>query len=138
MPDRLFLSRSAAASAARAGLLVAPADGKVVEITPLEHDEFVGGPAVRIAIFLSLFNVHVNRAPCAARVIRLRYSPGRFISALEPGLRDPQRKHVDRPGRGIRRRIAVSPCGRSPARWRGGSFAICGRAKSSAGAKSSA
>jgi phosphatidylserine decarboxylase len=67
-----------------AGLMVSPADGKVVEVTPLEHDEFVGGPAVRIAIFLSLFNVHVNRAPCAARVIKLRYSPGRFISALDP------------------------------------------------------
>ena len=67
-----------------AGLLIAPADGRVVEITPLEHDEFVGGPAVRIAIFLSLLNVHVNRAPCAARVIRLRYWPGRFLSALKP------------------------------------------------------
>ena len=66
------------------GLLVAPADGKIVEITKLEHDEFVGGPAVRIAIFLSMFNVHINRSPCAARVIRLRYSPGRFISALNP------------------------------------------------------
>jgi phosphatidylserine decarboxylase len=67
-----------------AGLLVAPADGKVVEITRLDHDEFVGGPAVRIAIFLSIFNVHINRSPCDARVVRLRYSPGRFISALNP------------------------------------------------------
>jgi phosphatidylserine decarboxylase len=67
-----------------AGLLVAPADGKVVEVLELQHDEFVGGPAIRVAIFLSLFNVHVNRSPCAARVIRLRYSPGRFISALDP------------------------------------------------------
>ncbi len=66
------------------GLLVSPADGKIVEITQLDHDEFVGGPAVRIAIFLSLFNVHVNRAPCAARVLRLRYSPGRFMSATNP------------------------------------------------------
>ncbi len=79
------------------GLLVAPADGKVVEITPLEHDEFVGGPAVRIAIFLSLLNVHVNRAPCAVRVIRLRYAAGRFISALDPDSRTAQREHVDRP-----------------------------------------
>ena len=63
---------------------MAPADGKVVEVLQLDHDDYVGGPAVRIAIFLSLFNVHVNRAPCAARVIRLRYSPGRFISALDP------------------------------------------------------
>jgi phosphatidylserine decarboxylase len=66
------------------GILVSPADGKVVEVTPLDYDEFIGEPAVRIAIFLSLFNVHVNRAPCAARVIKLRYSPGRFISALNP------------------------------------------------------
>jgi phosphatidylserine decarboxylase len=67
-----------------AGLLVSPADGKVVEVTSLEHDDFIGGPAVRIAIFLSLFNVHINRSPSAARVIRIRYSPGQFISALKP------------------------------------------------------
>ncbi len=66
------------------GLLVAPADGKVVEITRLPHDEFIGGPAVRIGIFLSIFNVHLNRAPCASRVIALRYVPGQFFSALKP------------------------------------------------------
>jgi phosphatidylserine decarboxylase len=66
------------------GLLVSPADGKVVEITPLDEHEHVDGPCVRIAIFLSLLNVHVNRAPCEARVLRLRYAPGRFISALDP------------------------------------------------------
>ncbi len=63
------------------GLLVAPADGKVVEITRLDHDEFIGGPAVRIGIFLSIFNVHLNRAPWASRVIALRYSPGGFLNA---------------------------------------------------------
>lgn len=67
-----------------AGLLIGPADGKVVEITRLEHDEFIDGPAVRIGIFLSLFNVHINRAPSAARVIELRYSPGLFLNAMKP------------------------------------------------------
>ncbi len=67
-----------------AGLLVSPADGKVVEIVRLEHDEFIGGPAVRIGIFLSIFNVHLNRAPCASRVIALKYSPGQFLNALNP------------------------------------------------------
>jgi len=43
-----------------------------------------GGPAVRIGIFLSIFNVHVNRSPAAARVLRLRYSPGQFLNALNP------------------------------------------------------
>ena len=67
-----------------AGLLVAPADGKVVEITRIASDEFIGGPAVRIGIFLSIFNVHLNRAPAESRVIALRYSPGRFLNALNP------------------------------------------------------
>jgi phosphatidylserine decarboxylase len=66
------------------GIVVSPADGKVVEVTPLEHDEFIGGPAVRIGIFLSIFNVHLNRVPVAARVIALRYSPGEFLNALKP------------------------------------------------------
>lgn len=66
------------------GLMLAPADGKVVEITSLEHDPFVGGPAVRIGIFLSIFNVHINRSPCAARCICLKYSPGKYLNALNP------------------------------------------------------
>ncbi len=66
------------------GLLVSPADGTIAEIARLEHDEFVGRPAVRIGIFLSVFNVHINRSPAEARVIRLRYSPGAFLNALNP------------------------------------------------------
>jgi phosphatidylserine decarboxylase len=66
------------------GLLVSPADGKVAEITRLAHDEFIGGPAVRVGIFLSIFNVHINRAASRSRVIRLRYSPGEFLNALKP------------------------------------------------------
>jgi phosphatidylserine decarboxylase len=66
------------------GLIVAPADGKVAEISRLEWDEFIGGPAVRIGIFLSIFNVHLNRSPADARVVALRYSPGEFLNALAP------------------------------------------------------
>ncbi|MCG8585807.1 MAG: phosphatidylserine decarboxylase [Pirellulales bacterium] len=65
-------------------LLISPADGKVVEITRLEHSEFIDGPAVRIGIFLSLFNVHINRAPSRSRVIEMRYSPGLFLNAMNP------------------------------------------------------
>jgi phosphatidylserine decarboxylase len=64
------------------GLMVAPADGKVVEITKVPHDDFIGGPAVRIGIFLSIFNVHLNRSPAASRVIAIRYSKGMFLNAL--------------------------------------------------------
>ncbi|HUS38062.1 MAG: phosphatidylserine decarboxylase [Pirellulales bacterium] len=66
------------------GLLISPADGTVAEVTELDDDEYIGGPAVRIGIFLSIFNVHINRAPMAARVIELRYSPGLFLNALDP------------------------------------------------------
>ena len=67
-----------------AGLIVSPADGTVAEIVRLERDPFIGGPAVRIGIFLSIFNVHLNRAPSRSRVIALRYSPGEFLNALNP------------------------------------------------------
>ena len=69
------------------GLLVAPADGTIAEVTRLDDDPFVGGPAVRIGIFLSIFNVHINRSPERCRVIRLRYSPGAFLNALNPDSR---------------------------------------------------
>jgi phosphatidylserine decarboxylase len=66
------------------GSIVSPADGTVVEITELDYDEFIGGPAVRIGIFLSVLNVHINRSPMSARVLDLRYKPGEFISATRP------------------------------------------------------
>jgi phosphatidylserine decarboxylase len=66
------------------GVLVSPADGTIAEVTEVEHDDFLGGPAVRIGIFLSIFNVHINRSPCDARVLELRYSPGLFLNALKP------------------------------------------------------
>jgi phosphatidylserine decarboxylase len=65
-----------------AGLVVSPADGKVVAIEEVAFDEFVQGPAVVIGIFLSIFNVHINRMPVAGRVIGVRYRPGKFLNAL--------------------------------------------------------
>jgi phosphatidylserine decarboxylase len=66
------------------GLIVAPADGTIVEVAQVADDLFIQGPAVRISIFLSIFNVHVNRSPAEARVVRLRYSPGKFLDARDP------------------------------------------------------
>jgi phosphatidylserine decarboxylase len=66
------------------GLIVSPADGKIVAIERIEHDEYVGGPAVVVAIFLSIFNVHVNRSPVAAKVIGLSYRRGKFFNAARP------------------------------------------------------
>lgn len=66
------------------GIIVSPADGTVDDIEELEHCDFVDGPAVKIGIFLSVFNVHINRAPESSRVIELQYFRGKFGNALRP------------------------------------------------------
>ena len=64
------------------GLLVAPADGRVVAIERAHEPEYLGCQAVVVRIFLSIFDVHINRAPADGRVVMTRYRPGRFLSAL--------------------------------------------------------
>jgi phosphatidylserine decarboxylase len=66
------------------GVLVSPADGKVTEITRLTRYDGFPGPALRIGIFLSVFDVHINRIPCAGRVERTDYRPGEFLDARHP------------------------------------------------------
>ena len=53
------------------GLFTSPADGRVVEIAEAEHP--FTGPAVKVGIFMNVFSVHVNRAPCMGRVDYLEY-----------------------------------------------------------------
>jgi phosphatidylserine decarboxylase len=65
-------------------LIVAPADGTVTDVTPLPHYDFLGVPAVRVGIFLSIFNVHINRAPFSGRVLEMHYQPGEFLNAMRP------------------------------------------------------
>lgn len=67
------------------GALVAPADGTITDITEVDDAEFIDGPATRVGIFLSIFSVHVNRAPCAGRVSYIKYHKGKFIAAMRPG-----------------------------------------------------
>jgi phosphatidylserine decarboxylase len=61
--------------------LVSPADGTVTDIGEVDEPDFPGGRAFRISIFLSVFNVHVNRVPRSAQVVALRYFPGKFVDA---------------------------------------------------------
>jgi phosphatidylserine decarboxylase len=77
------------------GVVVSPADGKVVSIEELDHDPFVGGPALSIGIFLSIFNVHINRVPIACRVIGMTYHRGKFLNALlEKSTRENEQLHI--------------------------------------------
>jgi phosphatidylserine decarboxylase len=70
------------ASPAEQHIMVSPADGTVSDITDIEHSDLLASPAVRVGIFLSVFNVHVNRAPCDGRVTRVIYKQGRFLNAM--------------------------------------------------------
>ncbi len=64
------------------GTIVSPADGKLVQIEHIEDPEL--GPCVQFGIFLSIFNVHANRASLPGRVVAIRYRPGKFMNALRP------------------------------------------------------
>lgn len=63
--------------------VVSPADGTIMELAVVPAEGFPEGKAFRVGIFLSVFNVHINRAPLAARVTRMRYFPGRYLNALK-------------------------------------------------------
>jgi phosphatidylserine decarboxylase len=63
-------------------LLLAPADGTVSDIEEVDEPNFIGGKAKRIGIFLSVFNVHINRTPCKVRIENITYRPGKFINAM--------------------------------------------------------
>ena len=65
-------------------LLLAPADGEITDIEKVENNVFIGGAALRIGIFLSIFNTHINRAPCNVKVEKITYKKGKYKNALNP------------------------------------------------------
>lgn len=65
------------------GLVVSPADGRVMFVREVEEPRFVGGRAVMVSIFLSVFDVHINRAPVAGEVAYREYVPGKFLAAWD-------------------------------------------------------
>lgn len=67
------------------GAIVSPADGRITHIDAPPRESALGQEfAHRISIFLSIFDVHVQRAPTAGRIAEVRYRPGRYLSALDP------------------------------------------------------
>lgn len=65
-------------------LLLSPADGTISDIEEVDEPSFIGGRAKRIGIFLSIFNVHINRTPCRVRIENITYRKGAFINAMNP------------------------------------------------------
>jgi phosphatidylserine decarboxylase len=65
-------------------ILVSPADGTVTEISEAVEPDFLNVPCRKIGIFLSVFDVHINRAPLEGTVEAVKYRPGRFLDARDP------------------------------------------------------
>jgi phosphatidylserine decarboxylase len=63
------------------GLVVSPADGKITEVAPIHTPN---GDRIRLSIFLSVFDVHVNRSPIAGVVRRVQYKKGEYLNAMDP------------------------------------------------------
>lgn len=64
-------------------VIVSPADGKITEIVT-ENEPINGKLCKRVTIFLSVFNVHVNRVPIGGTIEDIRYNPGKFLAAFNP------------------------------------------------------
>ncbi|OWY17581.1 phosphatidylserine decarboxylase [Thioclava sp. JM3] len=79
----------------REGLMVSPADGIVSLLEPAVPPAELGlgdKPMMRISVFMSVFNCHVNRLPCAGRISKVAYRPGKFLNAsLDKGSSDNER-----------------------------------------------
>jgi phosphatidylserine decarboxylase len=65
-------------------LLLAPADGRITDIETVEEDDFIGEATIRIGIFMGIFDTHINRVPCSAKVEKIIYRKGRYKNALNP------------------------------------------------------
>ncbi|WP_321390467.1 phosphatidylserine decarboxylase family protein [uncultured Desulfuromusa sp.] len=62
-------------------LVVAPADGKVIFVGDVQEDRYFKERVTKVSIFMSVFNVHVNRVPCGGKVVEMYYNKGQFLNA---------------------------------------------------------
>jgi phosphatidylserine decarboxylase len=76
---------------AGSGLIVSPGDGLVTETVSIATPD---GPRQRISIFLSVFNVHVNRSPIAGVLSNVHYQKGKYLNAMNPASADRNEQNV--------------------------------------------
>ena len=103
------------------GLILAPADGRVVSVAPVDEPDYLRGRATRVSVFMNVFNVHVNYHPMDGVVEYRQYRPGTFVNAtldkasvdneqMSLGLRSGGRRVMVRQIAGlIARRIVTDP-----------------------------
>jgi len=62
-------------------IILSPADGRIVHVGECEEGRFLREKALKVSIFMSLFDVHINRAPATGKILEKSYHPGRFLVA---------------------------------------------------------
>jgi len=75
-------------------ILVAPADGKVMDVVDIEYDDFVKAPCTKVIIFLSVFDVHINRSPMNGIIKCQQYFCGRFKPAFKDSVGCENERHL--------------------------------------------
>jgi phosphatidylserine decarboxylase len=63
------------------GLVISPADGRVIALERVREEKFLKQPMQKLSIFMNVFDVHVNRAPVAGQIQAMAYQPGRYLAA---------------------------------------------------------
>ncbi len=71
---------------AASGEILSPADGKVIGVEDLDESEYLGERMKRVSIFMSVSNVHVNRAPCDGSIEKIEHRSGKFKLAFQEGI----------------------------------------------------
>lgn len=75
-------------------LIVSPADGTVQDVVSIAHDDFINAPCNKVIIFLSVFDVHVNRSPIAGEIKVQKYICGRFRPAYKDSVGFENERHL--------------------------------------------
>ncbi len=94
------------------GAVVSPADGKVIKVESVQNCEFASEEMLKISVFMTVFNVHVNRIPVDGTVTDIGYHPGKFFSAnLDKASLDNERNAVTLDIGGGRKLVVVQIAG---------------------------
>ncbi len=94
------------------GGVVSPADGKVVEVRVVSESDVAREKMLKVSVFMSVFNVHVNRIPTDGTVVDISYYPGKFFSAnLDKASKDNERNAVSLDIGSGRRLVVVQVAG---------------------------